>query len=309
MYVSHRTNTPISSEKNKIDSSINTPDDLIEQVREKYETLSKQLKIVADYIQANRDRVALQKIQEIAEACTIQPSTIVRFAKQFGFSGYSEMQEIFKEAFTENLHSKRSKGYDYRKRSRMNLLMSQDKDHDLVDIGYNIIEANRTSIDKYLHEFNTESYLQAIELLAEKDVIYLSGVRRMYGIIQYLAYNLRQAGKLVVILDGAGGNLDYQVNSIRPKDVLFVISVSPYGEETLDSIQKAVENGCPVIGVTDNIFSPVVQESKVYFQVNESNVGSFRTLSAMNALIHAIGIGVSCYLEKKIKQDDEIEII
>ncbi len=33
----------------------------------------------------------------IAERCEVQPSTIVRFAKTFGYEGASDMQELFKD--------------------------------------------------------------------------------------------------------------------------------------------------------------------------------------------------------------------
>ncbi|SPT38349.1 Uncharacterised protein [Achromobacter denitrificans] len=54
-----------------------------------YPGLSRQLKAVGRYIEQNRDHVALDRIQDMAERCLAQPSAIVRFAKHFGFFGHA----------------------------------------------------------------------------------------------------------------------------------------------------------------------------------------------------------------------------
>ena len=41
--------------------------------------------------------VALGTINQVAQKASVQPSTLVRFAQMFGYSGFSDFQEIFKE--------------------------------------------------------------------------------------------------------------------------------------------------------------------------------------------------------------------
>ena len=70
------------------------------QIVEQYVTLSRQLKIIANYIEKNRSNIMLEKISDIAAHCKVQPSAVIRFAKKFGFSGFSEMQAVFRKSYT-----------------------------------------------------------------------------------------------------------------------------------------------------------------------------------------------------------------
>ena len=48
------------------------------------------------------DRIMVDRISDIARECEVHPSAIVRFSQRFGFSGFSEMQALFREAYTHN---------------------------------------------------------------------------------------------------------------------------------------------------------------------------------------------------------------
>ncbi len=41
--------------------------------------------------------MGLQTLAVIAERCKVQPSTVVRFAKAFGYDGASDMQKLFRD--------------------------------------------------------------------------------------------------------------------------------------------------------------------------------------------------------------------
>ena len=63
----------------------------------RYEELSPRLQQVAQYVLDNPNEIALQTLAVIADRSKVQPSTIVRFAKTFGYDGASEMQDLFRD--------------------------------------------------------------------------------------------------------------------------------------------------------------------------------------------------------------------
>ena len=75
--------------------SVEPPDNL-ETLRniiaQRYDSLSPRLKQVASYVLDNPNDIALETLSVIAGRSDVQPSTIVRFAKVFGYGGASEMQ-------------------------------------------------------------------------------------------------------------------------------------------------------------------------------------------------------------------------
>ena len=77
-----------------------TPDNLNAlrtEIADRFESLSPRLKQVAIYALDNPNDMALETLAIIAGHCGTQPSTVVRFAKQFGYQGASEMQRVFRD--------------------------------------------------------------------------------------------------------------------------------------------------------------------------------------------------------------------
>ena len=73
---------------------------LLQLITEEYESLPRQLKRIASYMSQQSDRIMVDRISDIARECEVHPSAIVRFSQRFGFSGFSEMQALFREAYT-----------------------------------------------------------------------------------------------------------------------------------------------------------------------------------------------------------------
>ncbi len=59
------------------------------------ESLPKRLRQCAEYVAANKDRIAVSTVAEMAEGAGVQPSAFMRFCRILGFSGFSEMQRLF----------------------------------------------------------------------------------------------------------------------------------------------------------------------------------------------------------------------
>src|SRR6186713_1578327 len=62
------------------------------QIIARHDELSPRLRQVAAYVLDHPNDMGLQTLAVIAERCEVQPSTIVRFAKAFGYDGASQMQ-------------------------------------------------------------------------------------------------------------------------------------------------------------------------------------------------------------------------
>src|SRR5258708_5085485 len=78
-----------------------TFDDLEPAIVESASSLSKRLQQIATYALENPSEMALETIAVVAQHAGVQPSSLIRFAKVLGFSGYSEMQRIFRLRLTD----------------------------------------------------------------------------------------------------------------------------------------------------------------------------------------------------------------
>jgi len=66
-------------------------DDLQRAIIDRFPGLSKRLQQIASYALDNPSEVALETIASVAERADVQPSSLIRFAKVFGFPGYSDL--------------------------------------------------------------------------------------------------------------------------------------------------------------------------------------------------------------------------
>ena len=64
--------------------------------------LPKRLRQCADYVASNPDRIAVSTVSEMAEGAGVQSSAFMRFCQIMGFSGFSEMQRLFRDTYVGN---------------------------------------------------------------------------------------------------------------------------------------------------------------------------------------------------------------
>ena len=83
--------------------------------------LPKRLHQVGKYALEHPDEIAFGTAASIAAAAHVQPSTLVRFAHQFGYAGFSDLQRVFRErlrerpsAYAERLRALREGGHGER---------------------------------------------------------------------------------------------------------------------------------------------------------------------------------------------------
>lgn len=62
-------------------------------------SLPKRLRQCASYVAENKERIAVSTVAEMAEGAGVQPSAFMRFCQILGFSGYSEMQKLFRNSY------------------------------------------------------------------------------------------------------------------------------------------------------------------------------------------------------------------
>ncbi|MEA2779230.1 MAG: hypothetical protein QOK29_774 [Rhodospirillaceae bacterium] len=269
-----------------------TVDELLKRISDEYEGLSKQLKVIARHIEQNRNRLGIEGIQELAAQCEVQPSAVVRFAKHFGLSGFSEMQRIFRDGLAEQLSL--SRNYETRIRKIIESGAGNLSSTEIADefLGNSI--AGMQQLQKGLHR---PTFKKVVNLLAEADVIWIAGSRRSFPIAVYLDYALQHTDKRIMLMSGIG-NMQYgQVRSIRKGDVMVAISYTPYAEETLKVAQQVVKRGARLIAITDSRMSPLAREAHLALIVPDNSTLGFRSLSSTMALAESLFIALAYRLE------------
>jgi len=268
-----------------------TYDALRDELASHHDELSKRLKQIAEYALDNPNDMALETVSEIAKRAGVQPSSLIRFAKAFGFSGFSEMQKVFRSHLIEN-------GSNYKERIRS---LGRDDSHQSNSSNVvldDFIDGDIAALNNLREVLNPEKLELAVEALTDADVIYLTAQRRSFPIASYLSYALAQLDKRCVLIDGNGGMFFEQARSIRQGDVLLAISFKSYAAEVVQLVKETKSKDIPVVSISDGILSPLAQHSDVCLEVEEVEVHAFRSLSASMTLALTLVVALGRALDK-----------
>jgi len=256
------------------------------EIAKKYEDLSPRLKQVASYVLDNPNDIALETLAVIAARCNVQPSTIVRFAKVFGYSGASEMQRLFRD---EILMAAPSPSYSERIRQFQERTDEVDwsSPHNVMR---EFAESNIIALEHLREAVPKADLDRSLGLLQRAHTVYLAGVRRAFPVAAYLAYSLSHVEKRAFLLDGVAGMTGEQSLMLSPEDLVIAISFRPYATETLAVVERAATNGTPMIVISDSRLSPVAKDAEVCFEIKDAEVRQFRSLTASMCLAQTLVI-------------------
>ncbi|HVO18399.1 MAG TPA: MurR/RpiR family transcriptional regulator [Anaeromyxobacter sp.] len=278
-------------------SPFDSVDDFLAAVASQYEGLPKQLRAIAHHIETNRARMVVTRITDIARACGVQPSAVTRFSQRFGFSGYSELQTLFRDAFSASTTPSTS----YAKRIR-GLIESRRLKMDAGGILRQLLLANQGAIEEFALHLDDRALKAAVTLLHDAEQIYIVGVRRSLSAATYLTYLLQHTSKRVHLVSGLGGTFAGQMRSIGRGDLLVAVSFTPYARETRTCVRIAVARGAKVLAITDSGMSPVARASGTRILVKEASTFSFRSLTNTLCLCQGLFIALASRLEVDLER-------
>ena len=263
-----------------------TYDDLRRALSTRHRTLSARLRQIAEYALENPNVIALETIAVIAQRAGVQPSSLIRFAQAFGYDGFSEMQRVFRGRLMDA-----EPGYVERIRALGSADRVQDFSSPIAALR-SFAHAAQQSLEHLAVATPEDRLNRAVEVLDRADVIHVAAQRRSFPVAAYLSYAFGQLGRRCHLLDSIGGTLAQQAAAIRPRDALVAVSFRSYAAETVGIARTAHAGGVPIVGITDGPLSPLVAISTVCFEVEESEVGSFRSLSASMCLALSLVVGL-----------------
>ena len=242
--------------------------------------LPRRLRQCADHIARNADRIAVSTVAELAVGADVPPSAVMRFCQIMGFSGFSQMQKLFRDAYSPIWP-------DYATRLA-NLKTGQSGGPSALVAEF--VEAGRLSLQGLANTLDKTALDRAVGLLAKAETIHIIGFRRSYPVAAYLAYVFEKMSVPAMLHDGVG-KLDHRA-ALRPGDALLAIAFAPYSDETIALARDAHARGLPTVALTDRPASPFARIADAVLTVTEVDFGAFRSLTATTTLAISLAVAV-----------------
>jgi DNA-binding MurR/RpiR family transcriptional regulator len=242
--------------------------------------LPKRLRDVAIFVWQHPAEVALGSIISVAKQAGVQPSTLVRFAKTFGFAGFSEFQDVFKEHMKVGTFPvAKSAG--------------QKKSGDAGSVTTALIGAAQKSLSRLDQNFDEKSYRNMLKALNRAEIIYLIGSKRAFPVVTYMSMTLSQQGIRNCLVDNVGSLGFDQISCCTRRDAVIAINFSPYNSITPDLVQAAKQNGATITAITDSVMSPLARLAAHMIEVVEMEYAGFRTLTGTMTVATAVVMGLA----------------
>jgi DNA-binding MurR/RpiR family transcriptional regulator len=242
--------------------------------------LPKRLREVAIFVWQHPAEVALGSIISVAEQAGVQPSTLVRFAKTFGYAGFSEFQDVFKE---------------HMKIGGLPVISSStvEKSGGGERVTAALIDAAQRALTRLDQNFDEKSYRNMLKALNRAEIIYLIGSKRAFPVVTYMSMTLSQQGIRNCLVDNVGSLGFDQISCCTKRDAVIAINFSPYNSITPDLVEAAKQNGATVTAITDSTFSPLTRLADHIIEVVEMEYAGFRTLTGTMTVAASVVMGLA----------------
>jgi DNA-binding MurR/RpiR family transcriptional regulator len=241
--------------------------------------LPKKMRQVAIFLWQQPTLVALETITAIAQQAGVQPSALVRFAQSFGYSGFSDLQELFKaQISTGGREAQDVSGHD-------------DGESGRLVAGF--IETSMSSLSRVRERLDITSFDRMASALSSAEIIYIVGAKRAFSLASFVSLALSNLGIRNICIDNVGSVAFEQLRCATAKDVVLAISFTPYNSVTPELAASAAQRGVPIVSITDSAFSPLAPISLAYVEVVENQFAGFKSLSATLAVGMALVLRVS----------------
>jgi DNA-binding MurR/RpiR family transcriptional regulator len=267
-----------------------TFEELLQQITDRYDSLSGQLQRIAHFVVDHPDDLALETITRLAARASVQPSSMVRFAQALGFDGFSTMQRLFRTRLIEGSLS-------YRERIKGLTEQHGGEAGGPGSILAEFVDQGIASLEMLRAHTPPQAIAEAISLLSGAEEIHLIAQRRSFPVAFYLAYALARLEKRCHLIDGVGGLMAQQARLATPRDVLVAVSFRTYSLDVIEAVAERVAAGVPVIAITDSPLSPLAAKATLCFEIADPESPAFRSLVAPMCLAQSLVVGLGAHLE------------
>jgi DNA-binding MurR/RpiR family transcriptional regulator len=268
--------------------TVETFESLRERIRDRHTGLSPHLQRIAKLALDQPNQLALTTIASLAETLDVQPSTLIRFAKEFGYDGFSSLQKVFRLRLIEGSPVYREK-----------VFVAKGSAGDPVGARASLDDCVGTliaSLERLKQDIVPEELETAADLCLSARHIYVAGLRRSHPVAAYFSYGLMRLERRCSLLDFSSGMAGQQVANMSHEDLLIAIAFPPYSSPVLDVVRDAGVRDLKVLAITDSPASPLAIGAASAFYVDAEGSSSFRPISGAIGLTQAIILRMSALL-------------
>lgn len=216
--------------------------DLLQRLADESQSYSKRQRAIARYICENSETVPFMTSRMLSQAAQVSESSVVRFARQLGFSGYSQLRRALQQLVKDKLGS----------------VKEAEAETDMEELKQTL-ELGRLGLGSIATAQNRLALEKAAELLSNGEKILVQAGLGMEGLDTFIASGLRSLGYNA---GPASAGLSREVFRLDEKSVLLIVCGS-FCAQVSGSARYAKEKGAAVLVLTGDEAAPMGRYAEV----------------------------------------------
>ena len=259
---------------------------LIQHLQAEYSTMPPQFQIGSRYLIDHPSDVPIASMRTIATQAGVQPATLVRLAQSLGYTGWSELKEIFVESLrqTPMLYTQQAEAVVTRRNP--STMLSQ------------AVQAQAQNVVA-LTESNAETIIQAAKRISKAKQVHVAGFRASHAPAFTFYYLYRLFRPSVAMIRTEAGTLEMELRALKAGDVVVLMTFAPYSQEIVRVYEAAIESGCKVIALCDSQVAPIALEAEHTLVFNTQVPSFFPSSVAAMALVEGLIEQILAHTGKK----------
>lgn len=274
--------------------------DIINILEKNFNRFTPTQKFLANYILSNKDEASFLTADEMAAKIKTTPSTVVRFAKEIGYSGYPELQKDLQML----VMNKISGVGQLEKAKRYKLL---GRENEIINSS---LLKDKENLNELIENFDIEEVKKFVEIIISSRKKCIIANRTSFSLGHFLFFELKKIISEVYLQNNFDGGIFDILSELNSEDVAIIISFPRFSKLTLNFAKYAHKRNVKILSITNNRTSPLYNLSKVCLFCPFEGVTFLHSHIAPIALINIILSKIfyqnSNSAIEKLKQDEEI---
>lgn len=265
--------------------------DFTERIKAK--EFTKTEKIIADYILDNINTVGFSPLKDVAIACGVSDTSVIRFLRELGYEGYTDFKKSLNDKLIEQYNANLSP------MQKFNQSKSQITTESIAnEVFYNSINNLNNAYLKL-----DDGLLQNIAdcLIASKHK-YIAAFRGTSCCADYFWRKAIYFLPGLVLCDKAESETIEKLVDISKDDCLMLFSFPRYSEISFTILELAKKRGAKIIVFTDRITSPLVPYADYLVTVSINGVSFTNSYVVPLCYAEALAVIISKKLENSTEE-------
>ncbi|MEI6100890.1 MAG: MurR/RpiR family transcriptional regulator [Eubacteriales bacterium] len=253
--------------------------DILTKISDEFNSFTHSQKAVANYVIENTNTLAFCTLDDFAMQIGVSTTTVIRFARTLGYSGYSDMQKDIQNLIKDKVSLP----------ERLNSTVTTSEDQLLSDTFNNDIN----DISSTFAGLSKSDLHQAIEMILSANNIYLLGLRSSFSLSYYMASRLGQIRKNVHLIQSVGMDFPEEIIGAQEDDICIGFMFPRYSKHTANILSWFKSKNVRIILVTSQNWISVKNYGDIILPCCVNSISFKNSFVAPMCLINYIAAAVA----------------